>query len=220
MSERRYKVNEIYRTIHGEGVRYGIPHVFVRFSLCNLTCNFCDTEYESGTDLTAEQIVDQCNKLAAVTPNGDGVQVPEARRTPDNGPTRGPIRDVLLCGGEPLLQADVGLVDQFHQGGWFVACETNGTVDPVASIDWITCSPKVAEHAIKLSRVDELKYVRGVGQAIPRPKLAAKHYLISPLFSASHTNEETIQWCIKLVLDNPQWRLTVQHHKMAFANLR
>jgi len=216
----QYKVNEIYRTIHGEGVRYGIPHVFVRFSLCNLTCNFCDTEFESGTDMTAADIVAQCGALGAIPTNGDGVQVPEARRTPNNGPHRGPIRDVLLCGGEPLLQADDELVEEFHRNGWFVACETNGTVDAAAGIDWVTCSPKVAEHAIKLTRVDELKYVRGVGQAIPRPKLVAKHYLISPLFSASHTDAATIEWCIKLVLDNPQWRLTVQHHKLSFANLR
>jgi organic radical activating enzyme len=227
---KQFIVNEIYRTIHGEGVRYGIPHIFVRFSHCNLVCNFCDTEFESGRDLTGDEIVAECERLAAVREEQPAAtfasssgywQMPTGAKAPvDNGPARGPIRDVLLCGGEPLLQANGELIDQFHDAGWKVCCETNGTVPAPDSIDWITCSPKVAEHAIKLQRANELKYVRGYGQGIPRPRLAAEHYLISPMFSASHTDKETLDWCINLVLENPQWRLTVQHHKLNFGNLR
>ena len=57
-----YHVNEIFHSIQGEGVRVGIPHVFVRFAHCNLTCNEaehgfdCDTEFSSGRKMTAREI--------------------------------------------------------------------------------------------------------------------------------------------------------------------
>jgi organic radical activating enzyme len=216
-----YKINEIYRTIHGEGVRYGIPHVFVRFSLCNLTCNFCDTEFESGRHLNSAAILEQCERLAANPEPETGPPVAGARQAVVRGPAGGgPIRNVLFCGGEPLMQLDAALVDAFKRAGWFTCVETNGCYPVPDGVDWVTCSPKVAEHAIKLQRANELKYVRGNGQGIPQPKLKADHYLISPLFSATNTDKETLQWCIQLVMDNPQWRLTVQHHKIAFGNLR
>ena len=196
-----YRVNEIYYTLHGEGVRYGIPHVFVRFTGCNLACPFCDTEMESGVDMTAEQIL-----IEAMT-RGCG------------------CRNVMFCGGEPLLQLDAELIDEFRMGGYFIAIETNGTRDvPPELLDvphWITCSPKVAEHAIKLTaKVDELKYARAAGQGIPEPRLCADHYLVSPIFEGDRGDADNVHHCVQLVKDNPSWRLTVQHHKGHFGGIR
>ncbi len=36
---------EIFHTLQGEGVSVGAPAVFVRFSLCNLHCVWCDTDH-------------------------------------------------------------------------------------------------------------------------------------------------------------------------------
>jgi organic radical activating enzyme len=215
-----YHVNEIYYTLHGEGVRFGIPHVFVRFTGCNLTCNFCDTEYESGRAMTAEQIVE------AVTTEADShyhkpveVVIDKAKRHGaylDNGP----CRNVLFCGGEPLLQLDAKLLELFHSRQWFTVLETNGSMAVPEGVDWITCSPKVAEHAIALKRVNELKYVRGYGQGIPHPVTPADYYLISPMFTGNDVEPRTLAWCLDLVFQNPAWRLTVQHHKLGFGGLR
>ena len=46
------RVNEIFYSLQGEGGRTGHPSVFIRLSKCNLSCSFCDTEYESGVKMT------------------------------------------------------------------------------------------------------------------------------------------------------------------------
>jgi len=210
----------VYYTIHGEGVRVGIPHVFVRFAKCNLTCDFCDTEFESFTVYTADELV------ACVTAKANAtyvapvdVEIKGARSRSTHHDT-GPCRQVLFCGGEPLLQLDQPLVDRFKAAGWFTCIETNGTKAAPEGIDWITCSPKVAEHAIKLHRANELKYVRDVGMGIPLPKIAADHYLISPMFEGPQVSPATLAHCLKLVLDHPAWRMTAQHQKSTFGDLR
>lgn len=215
-----YGVNEVYFTIHGEGVRVGIPHVFVRFAKCNLTCDFCDTEFESFRRYTGEELV------AAVTAAADARYSPpedftvRGARSRGAHVDRGPCRNVLFCGGEPLLQLDAPLVAAFKAAGWHISVETNGTRPAPEGIDWITCSPKVAEHAIKLQRAHELKYVRAPEQGIPQPAIEADHYLLSPMFDGPNPDPAAIANCIKLVMENPAWRLTAQFQKAAFGDLR
>ena len=36
---------EIFHTVQGEGRNTGLPSVFIRSSLCNLHCWWCDTDY-------------------------------------------------------------------------------------------------------------------------------------------------------------------------------
>ena len=55
------KINEIFYSLQGEGFHTGTPAVFVRFSGCNLKCNFCDTQHEKGILLSDEEIINQVN---------------------------------------------------------------------------------------------------------------------------------------------------------------
>jgi 7-carboxy-7-deazaguanine synthase len=220
---KKYLINEIYYTIHGEGVRWGIPHIFIRFAKCNLSCKFCDTEFESYTEMTAQEILDAATRITSW-------QTP----LPTDGAVGGQIKGgmplahkdcnwLMLCGGEPLLQVDAEFVDLAHDQQWKMAIETNGTMKTPESkevIDWITCSPKVAEHALKLVCADELKYVRAHGQGIPHPKITSINYLLSPMFDGDDVSRETLDWCVNLVKRNPRWRLTVQHHKLSFGGMR
>ena len=191
-----YVVNEIFYSLQGEGVRAGTPNLFLRFARCNLTCAVethgfdCDTEFESGRPLAAEEIVAE---LRALSPACDWV---------------------ILTGGEPALQVDAALVDALHGAGYKLAIETNGSRELPAGLDWITVSPKVAEHAIRQRRAHEVKYVRGYGQAIPRTVVEADHYVISPAFDGGELDPRTLDWCIRLVRENPPWRLSVQQHKL------
>jgi hypothetical protein len=72
----------------------------------------------------------------------------------------------------------------------------------------------VAEHAIRQRRADEVKYVRGYGQGIPKTVVEAAHRLISPAFDGPVVHERTLRWCIQLVKENPPWRLSIQQHKL------
>jgi 7-carboxy-7-deazaguanine synthase len=191
----RYFVNEIFYSLQGEGVRAGTPNLFLRLSRCNLACKVethgfdCDTEFESGRWMTPGGIVDELRQLS------------------------GSCRWVVLTGGEPALQVDAELIGVLHDTGYQLAIETNGSVPLPPGIDWITVSPKVAEHAIRQRTADEVKYVRGHGQGVPRTVVEAGHYLISPAFEGSEVDPRTLEWCVRLCKENPPWRLSLQQHK-------
>jgi len=202
-ASRLYRVNEIFFSLQGEGARAGTPNIFVRFSGCNMRCDVkagksspggfaCDTEFESGHPLTAAQIVVAAVKLRAKAGLG-----------------------VIFTGGEPALQLDKALVDSVRKAGFGPLCiETNGTVDvSPLGLDWISLSPKVAEHAVRVTTCSEVRYVRGYGQGIPRPRARAGRKFISPAFSGDSLDADTLRWCVDLVKANPDWALSVQQHK-------
>ncbi len=195
MGLKTYRVNEIFYSLQGEGHRVGCPSIFLRFSGCNLKCakathGFdCDTEWMSGTDMTAEQIIDAMR-------------------------VHGACDWVVITGGEPLLQLDDELIDALKDEDYMLAIETNGTKPIPQKIDYVCVSPKVAEHAVKPTAADELRYVRAHGQGIPKPSVVARHLFLSPACDGPEIDQNNLRWCIKLCLENPEWRLSVQTHKI------
>ena len=192
---KKYRINEIFYSVQGEGARAGCPCFFVRFSKCNLLCTVethgfdCDTEFESGHDMSIQEI---STALAGLSQD---------------------CRWIVLTGGEPALQVDEGLIEALHAVGYLLAIETNGTVALPEGLDWITVSPKVPEEALRQRTADEVKYVRAVGQAIPQTVVEAEHYLLSPAFDGDRLDRETLEWCLDLVRKHPEWRISVQQHK-------
>lgn len=198
---KHYTVNEVFYSLQGEGVRAGTANIFVRFSGCNMRCAVepgekspggfdCDTEFTSGRRMTAQELRALCDEI------------------------RLDCKTVIFTGGEPALQIDDELLDAFED--FHKAIETNGSlaVPCAARFDWITVSPKVAEHCIKQLEAHEVKYVRGYGQGVPRTVINAIHKLISPAFESHEMNSRTVQWCIDLVKQNPDWRLSAQLHNL------
>jgi organic radical activating enzyme len=197
----RYLVNEVFYSVQGEGARCGEPSVFVRLSRCNMRCAMepgerspggfdCDTEFESGRWLTAGEVVAECMAVA------------------------GPCRWVVLTGGEPLLQADPALLAHLHDAGFLVAAETNGSLPTEGlALDWVTVSPKVAEHAVRARKADEVKYVRGHGQALPATTVEALHRFIQPASQGQLIDPRAVAWCVELVKQDPSWRVLPQLHK-------
>jgi 7-carboxy-7-deazaguanine synthase len=199
--QKQYVINEIYLSIQGEGMRTGHPSIFMRFTGCNMRCDLhandkspggfaCDTEFESGRKMTAEEIIEELNTI------------------------KGDCNWIVMTGGEPGLQVDSNLLQKLGAAGFMLAVETNGSVALPDGFDWITVSPKVAEHAIKQRTANEVKYVRGYGQALPKTVVESQHYLISPAFSGLEMDARTLAWCQKLVSEDDTWKLSLQTHKM------
>ena len=206
-----YTLKEIYYTIQGEGAQTGRAAVFCRFAGCNLwngrepdrataICRFCDTDFV-GTDGPGGGKFSAANELA------DAV----AARWPATGNTARPF--VVCTGGEPLLQLDDALVQAFHKRNIEIAIETNGTLLPPKGIDWICVSPKAGSE-LKLRRGDELKLVYPQQAATPPmfENLNFKHFFLQPMDGPDiqQNTRAAIQYCLK----HPQWRLSLQTHKI------
>jgi 7-carboxy-7-deazaguanine synthase len=205
-----YQVKEIFYTLQGEGANAGRPAVFCRFAGCNLwsgreqdrataVCQFCDTDFV-GTDGTlggkfagADVLADQ---IAAQWPVQDRAH-----------------RFVVMTGGEPLLQVDVELIDALHARGFEIAVETNGTIAAPAGIDWICVSPKAGAPWVQRAG-QELKVVwpqAGFELAELEAADFENRYLqpMDNILRADNTEK-----CIAMCLQRPQWRLSLQTHKI------
>jgi 7-carboxy-7-deazaguanine synthase len=206
-----YAVKEIFYTLQGEGANAGRPAVFCRFTGCNLwtgreqdradaVCTFCDTDFV-GTDGTGGGKFGSPADLARAV----------ADRWPD---VNGRSRPLVVCtGGEPLLQLDEALVAAFHEVGLEIALETNGTLEPPAGIDWICVSPK-ADSTTVLLRGNELKLVYPQAAAMPERFEGAEfeHFFLQPMDGPEV--EQNIARTIEYCLEHPQWRLSLQTHKI------
>ena len=128
----------------------------------------------------------------------------------------------MWTGGEPTDQLTAAHVALFHTAGYAQQIETSGVRPVPEGLDYITVSPKVAEHILTRHfplrgdgvHVDEVKYVRYRGQAIPQPALLAHTYHLSPHTDGDAINRENLAYCIGLCLAHPRWRLSLQQHKL------
>lgn len=118
-----------------------------------------------------------------------------------------PTRTVILTGGEPSLWIDDSFIDLLHQAGKYICIETNGTRRIPSAIDWVTCSPK--ENApVLLDRIDEVKLVYTGQDPAPYAKLKAAYHFLQPC-SCQNTAE-----VMNYILHHPEWRLSLQTHKL------
>jgi 7-carboxy-7-deazaguanine synthase len=206
-----YAVKEIFYTLQGEGANAGRPAVFCRFTGCNLwtgreedradaVCTFCDTDFV-GTDGTSGGKYASAAQLARVV----------AAHWPQ---VNGRSRPLVVCtGGEPLLQLDDALVAALHEVGFQIAIETNGTLEAPAGIDWICVSPKAGSTTVLLQG-NELKLV--FPQELARPERFEQadfeHFFLQPMDGPDirENTARTVEYC----LAHPQWRLSLQTHKI------
>ena len=107
----RFPVVEVFGpTIQGEGIDQGVPCYFVRFGGCDYKCDWCDSPHA-----VLPHLVRQSERL-------DNSQIIEKiRALPQSA------RWVILSGGNPLLHELGPLIDSFHDCGYRVSVETQGT---------------------------------------------------------------------------------------------
>jgi 7-carboxy-7-deazaguanine synthase len=203
-----YAVKELFFTLQGEGAQSGRAAVFCRFTGCNLwsgreedradaLCTFCDTDFvgaDAGRFASANQLAEA---VAALWPAGSGG------------------RPYVVCtGGEPLLQLDDACCDALHARGFDIAVETNGTQACPDGVDWICVSPK-ADVPLVLTEGHELKLVFPQEKAPPAhfEGLAFQNFFLQPMDGPDRTanTAAAAAYC----LAHPQWRLSLQMHKIA-----
>lgn len=146
-------ISEIFASIQGEGALAGTPSIFVRTSLCNLRCSWCDTPYTSWqpefSTMSGRNIVDKVTLLASSV---------EPR-----------IVHVVITGGEPLLQFKnlASLCGELSNLGFHLTIETNGTLFFPLEANLVSISPKLTNstpignyldiHERTRLRIDELR---------------------------------------------------------------
>jgi 7-carboxy-7-deazaguanine synthase len=224
-----YTVKEIFYTLQGEGAQSGRAAVFCRFSGCNLwsgreedrsraVCQFCDTDFvgtgpDGGRFKSAGELADSIDRCW----EGEGRATGDPRASEGGGfleSSPGAPRKYVVCtGGEPLLQVDEKLITELHVRGFEVAVETNGTKPAPKSLDWICVSPKAGAPLVQKSG-SELKLVYPQEKAPPEEfeRLDFRHFFLQPMDgpdTAANT-EAAIEYCLR----HPQWRLSLQTHKL------
>ncbi len=203
MSEpRHYLVKEMFGpTLQGEGAHAGRPCVFLRFAVCNLACEWCDTDFAAaGAQRLAAPVI--VRRLAELDRHGS--------------------RLVIVTGGEPTLQWDSELADAVRAAGFAVHMESNGTRPLSAPVDWLTVSPKPQFHQGRFALAAELvpsevKVV--VDDTVDASTLegyerrwGASQLFAQPCMGADY--QRHLLRAIALVTERPRWRLSVQLHKI------
>lgn len=196
----KYRISEFFESIQGEGMFTGLPVIFVRFSGCNMSCPFCDTDFETRVNCTPEELfghITQC----------------------------GPTRDVVFTGGEPLLQDLTPIIEYLKSAGYRVHLETNGTIEPDSHLAFhsISLSPKVHARAVKVKAATSLKvlfpYIRYHGFFITAEEyndFPAQHKTLQLVFNDKGTFERKhLDECSSELrrLGNG-WKLGLQIHKL------
>jgi len=197
------RVLEIFDSLQGEGVWTGVPMTFVRLAGCNapalgLDCvRWCDTRESwsaAGEELSAESVAGR-------------VTLPR----------------VCLTGGEPLLQPEgVGeLIARLHARSVRVHVETNGTLPlpPGEGPDWVTVSPKPPAYEVVPAlegHVDELKLVVDESFSPAAAQRLSESHPEAVVCLQPETGEGPagVRRAIALVRRHPQWRLSLQTHKL------
>jgi len=203
-----YLLNEMFYSIQGEGFHAGKAAVFVRFSGCNLECEWCDTEHDPiHMKLSAEEVAEKILEVSG------GVE---------------PAL-VIFTGGEPCEQLDQELIltvkeKVFKKNTPYIAIETNGTLPLFGTIrsihdaravgvNWVTVAPKYRK-LVMWDTVSEIKVVLDgdIDPEIYRNEshmcyVGAGNYWIQPL-------SEDYPPAIAYVQNNPKWGLSVQTHKL------
>lgn len=127
------QVNEIFYSIQGEGINIGQPSVFLRLSGCHLRCVWCDTKYtwdlKSGRQMSVEKVAEKIKEF--------------------------PTKNLVITGGEPLIQqSEIRKLLELLPG-YYVEIETSGsilsTIDDI--INHYNCSPKLSNSENKVFKL-------------------------------------------------------------------
>ena len=213
-----------FRTLQGEGLYIGHPSVFVRFSGCNLRCEWmnkdgsktqCDTPYASYNperiSISTEMLVEQIRAL--LKPNDH----------------------IVFTGGEPTIYAEHINEIAKHFKHNMKTIETNGTNVEYLDVNMLSISPKlsfagndmdeelyakqilnliqrnphtVAQVKFVVSNPEELEQVKRFAGMIDS---AADHFMLMPQGITVQQIDEKLVWLAEAAKELG-WILTDRQH--------
>lgn len=200
ISNPSFPIVEIFESLQGEGFNTGMPSIFIRFGKCNLTCPWCDTNYNQFEQWTLNEILAKVRSYTA--------------------------KNIIITGGEPTIQPNLSLLlNQLKIEGYFLAIETNGLKEIPPQIDYIATSPKrMYKEKYQRRCIEFANEVRvvvdGEVQAFCEQlesKIQADHYYLSPCEIEGKMNLlETITQLgiLNQRANKPKWQLSIQTHKI------
>ena len=179
------RVNEIFKSVQGEGSRMGIPSIFIRLAGCNVNCRWCDTDHSLQGEMLPEHVLMEVNGLS-----------------------RGRCNSVVITGGEPTIQEELPrLVRLLKSEHYHISIETNGTGKVPTGVDFIAMSPKTGTVTIETRQCNDLKIVLdGATDPDAYRFIGADCRYIMPCSGDT-------QPALDYVMNNKGWRLGVQAHK-------
>ncbi|MFQ5910379.1 MAG: 7-carboxy-7-deazaguanine synthase QueE [Thermoplasmata archaeon] len=203
-------VNEIFKSLQGEGIEIGVPTVFVRLSGCPLRCKWCDQQdaWVEGKSKGIEEVVDEVA----------GHDCPY----------------VCVTGGEPLAQDDtIRLVSALIDAGYMVSVETGGSMplqelpcseNLMVSLD-IKCPSSGMHERMDFSNIellspsDQLKFVIADREDYEYAKSIIEKYGPQCSIVMQPVGGKDLRWLAESVLeDGLRVRVLPQLHKVIWGD--
>jgi 7-carboxy-7-deazaguanine synthase len=190
-------VMEHFYTVQGEGYHSGRPAYFIRTAGCDVGCSWCDVK--ESWDVDSNQLVAISDLLASVLETN--------------------CRFVVITGGEPTLYDLTPITELFKLHGIEIAIETSGTNSLQGKIDWYCFSPKkfkppiqeafdlANEIKIIINHPSDFDWAKELSRSL-NPKCLR---ILQPEWGKQ---ERFLPEIIAFVKANPDWRISLQTHKI------
>ena len=192
----KLRVTEMFYSIQGEGLRQGVPSIFVRLWGCNLYCGYTKNR------LTRQGLTWACDSLSSWQYGKDNTMTytdPDflvkditALKPPE---VDSKLVDIVFTGGEPLLfinDSFLEILDKLHLIYKYesIYFETNGTLDINRfkhTLDYVkfNCSPKLENSGMELDD----RYKPDVLRKIATIEGSCFKFVINALFISSSVVE-------------------------------
>jgi organic radical activating enzyme len=191
-----YPIVETFHSVQGEGAWTGVNAFFIRLGGCDVGCPWCDTKHSWNAKRHPQQLVqDLAEEVQIANP-----------------------AIAVITGGEPLMHNLNLLTAAIKSLGIRVHLETSGAHPFSGDFDWVTFSPKQFKppHPSIYPQVSELKVVIAKSEDLVWAEQQAN--LVSPntlkYLQPEWNTPESKDLIFEYVLKNPQWRISLQTHKL------
>jgi 7-carboxy-7-deazaguanine synthase len=187
---------ETFHSLQGEGYWAGTDAFFIRIGGCTVGCPWCDTKLSWNPKLHPQRSI---GDLAA-----------EARAAQP--------RLVIITGGEPSQWDLTSLTIALKEANLRPHVETSGAYPLRGQFDWVTLSPKPFKppHPTVYPQVQELKVIIAQAQDFDwaEEQSAQVGAEVWRYLQPEWNQPQAAQWIMDYIRSHPQWRLSLQTHKI------